>query len=210
MTLPEPRVTKLGRTKCTRCNEPKVNVPYGSPLCSNCIDLELDEAFLREERTDISPTQAGNGAENRGRRSDMERFPALPAKALASAVERRVEVVRAQRLREEFTFSSSRGTEVLDSSREDVCVQLGITSKTVRDWQSGRIKRVAFDTADMIMQRAGWLWWEVWGEIKPPAARGRPWEVLHWMDEVEADYVFVQAVFEAEKTTWRIYEQEAA
>lgn len=190
---------------CDRCGGSKRDVPKGSPLCNDCLNEDLEAAF-KEERPYVEPTRPGRGS---GLRYDSKQFPTLPPRAMVQAIERRMATIRARRSRPGFIFLSSSGGEMPDEVVEDVCISLGITSKAFRDWKHLPGRRITFDVADMVMVRAGWLWWEVWGEVEPPARRGRPMDVLRWIDEVETDYTFVKGVFEYEDTGWRVTEEAA-
>jgi hypothetical protein len=203
--LPRPYRTRVSSNPCDRCGGKKRYVPYGSPYCLKCLEQDLDEAFLNEH--DVAPTRSDRGGT--GNRQDSEQFPALPPRALVQAIERRMDSVRAQRSRPTFIFRSGSGSELPDDVREDVCASLGISSKAFRDWQSGRVKRVSFDVYDMILTRADWLWWEIEGNVRPPAERGRPNDVSRWIDEAEENYRFIEAVFEATETSWHVYVQAA-
>ena len=64
----------------------------------------------------------------------------------------------------ELERRSMRGTEhdmpVLD--RESFCEVLGITARTLLEWEQGRRKRVRFFQADEILTALGLNWWDVW------------------------------------------------
>lgn len=46
--------------------------------------------------------------------------------------------------------------------KDEVCRELGIFERQLWAWESGERKGIEFNLADKIMQRAGWLWWDVY------------------------------------------------
>jgi hypothetical protein len=126
-----------------------------------------------------------------GQRKDSALFPALPSAPLAAAIERRIVRARAgQNVLAKYSYSDT------DATRGQVALELiggGVSSATckphrgARDprcpkcqqaamqaaarrlyaWAHGESETVRFDIADAILQRAGWLWFDVWEPCEP-------------------------------------------
>ena len=77
----------------------------------------------------------------------------LPAKPLANVIERYVNRRQALLL----TRGVPKG-----ESREVICEELGITSRTLRDWRSGGRRYVRAGAADVVLTALGLHWWDVW------------------------------------------------
>lgn len=73
----------------------------------------------------------------------------IPATALAALIDRMIE-------RETLDIPGSYGAQ------EIVCERLGLSTRTLFDWRSGKRRSVQFDIADRVLTRAGLFWWDVW------------------------------------------------
>jgi hypothetical protein len=107
-----------------------------------------------------------------GRRPDAGKFPSLPSAPLLAKVNR---LIRGTALDSpymiELPASMAADTGAMDPSlikregapspREAVCSRLGVSEKRLYCWANGEVV-ASFDTADKVVTRAGWLWWEVW------------------------------------------------
>lgn len=75
-------------------------------------------------------------------------MPAVPAPQLAATVNRMIRF----------------------EDTEPVCERLGISSRTLRDWNDGSRDHAQFDVADRVLTRAGLFWWDVWDETNTDPA----------------------------------------
>lgn len=101
------------------------------------------------------------------------RFPALPARPLALAIE-----ASDARRRQEFFAGFTFGMEAFtgfDYTTEGDAVGVGggdrSSHRMVYAWKLGERVDVQFDVADRALTRGRWLWWEVWNEetVRLPA-----------------------------------------
>jgi hypothetical protein len=154
------------------------------------LDRERDGAAL-EPATPI--LKSGQRGEENGQRADSDQFPNLPSAPLVALVLRLIAAEAAGPfVKGDHPYITGSDGKVrapeeavrdgAPSATETVCEWLGITSKTLREWRSGVRTTARFDTADRIVTRAEACWWEVWSPPKAPAGRGRPLDVLRFID----------------------------
>jgi transposase-like protein len=125
-------------------------------------DERLREASNEAERirARLAKMQEGQEVEvapKGGPRVDADLFPALPSGPLVAAMDRlftRQHNAWVPKLRD------SSGKPLKMPGRREMYERIGITERQVLHWRNGQA--VAFDIADRILQRAGWLWFDVW------------------------------------------------
>jgi hypothetical protein len=200
---------ELLAAKCARCgkNHRRLDGPYPD-LCGVCVrwvrtrqrryrkahtkrqrlERQRREALAREEAMfrlpqAVEPTRPGGNGQ--GWRKDAASFPDLPAAPLVDHIER---YIRKRSQHHEYNFmpkfTDKNGEQMLDSTRNHVCAELGISDKALRSWKAAEWPRVMFDTADLVLQRADWTWRDVWTG-----------------DELAVNGKTVREVFESEELT---------
>jgi hypothetical protein len=129
-----------------------------------------------------------------GERVDADLFPALPVGPLVVAVER---LIRRERSGQNLLALVADDTP--DATRNAVCERLGISARRLYAWAHGERPRVQFDTADRVLQRAGWLWFDVWEAC--------PGDAQHFRDVSEhgrcercESYCLAEEAFTSERT----------
>jgi hypothetical protein len=120
-------------------------------------------AVERAEDRLVQPVAVVKGATYMdGTRKDSVLFPALPSAPLAVAVNRLI-----RRERSVNPLAAAIRDEAPDSTRNTVCERLGIHTRRLYAWEHGEAPNIQFDTADAILAKADWLWWDVWEPCEP-------------------------------------------
>ena len=106
---------------------------------------------------------------------DREHVGSVPSGPLA------VMLVRA-------AFHYQRTGMSFDDGRTAICERAGIHPRQLLAWHKGEYERVRLDVADRVLQRMGWLWWDVYDPQAhaPGLLRWRQRDdVLAWIDAVD-------------------------
>jgi hypothetical protein len=80
----------------------------------------------------------------------------LPAKPLQEMIQARID-----KRNRALSFADPLNRTV-SGGKGDVCIELDIFERQLYGWESGDRLTVEFDIADRVLQRAGWLWWDVY------------------------------------------------
>jgi transposase-like protein len=92
-----------------------------------------------------------------GVRADADLFPSLASGPLVAAMDR---LFTRQHNAWVPKMRDSSGNPLKMPGRREMYERLGISERQVLHWRNGQA--VSFDIADRILQRAGWLWFDVW------------------------------------------------
>lgn len=148
----------------------------------------------------VEPVAEVTGGRRGRERIDRHLFPALPSAPLAVAVNRLIRRERVGLNVLGLKISDAKGNrQGRDSAREIVCERLGFNQRRLYAWEMGEAKTIQFDTADRILQKADWLWFDVWEPC--------PGDNQHYRDVAETgtcqrceDYCTAEEAFTSERT----------
>jgi hypothetical protein len=93
----------------------------------------------------------------------------LPAFKLAQKIEALIKMERHAVYAYAPPFLNAKGKPMVDTVRKAVCKRLGVADRTIYTWKTDQNAHMDFDTADNILQRAYWNWFDVWDGDEPVA-----------------------------------------
>lgn len=191
---------------CTRCRMKPARSKYAH-LCVDCrllADEDVREYKRQWEKSNPRPggqkrspqtrmiirklKQIDNGRTlepappiqtTNGRRVDSDSFPSLPSGPMIAALDR---LFLKQHNAWVPVIKDTSGKVLPLPGRKAMCERLCLSERALTRWRAG--ERIAFDTADRILQTVEWLWFDVWDEPRAPAGHGCPRDVLAFIDAV--------------------------